>query len=57
MRSAAAALTAFSAQFSGQVLAHPGAEGNFHAHFHGLGVEHALLFAVIAGVLAFAVRK
>ena len=49
MRSAAAALTVFS----GQVLAHPGAEG----HFHGLGVEHALLFAVIAGVLAFAVRK
>ena len=49
MRSAAAALTVFS----GQVLAHPGAEG----HFHGLGVEHALLFAVIAGVLAFAARK
>ena len=49
MRSAAAALTAFS----GQVFAHPGAEG----HFHGLGVEHALLFAVIFGVLAFAVRK
>ena len=49
MRSAAAALIAFS----GEVLAHPGAEG----HFHGLGVEHVLLFAVIFGVLAFAVRK
>ena len=49
MRSAAAALTVFS----GQLLAHPGAEG----HFHGLGIEHALLFGVIAGVLAFAVRK
>ena len=49
MRSAAAALTAFS----GQVWAHPGAEG----HFHGLGAEHALLFAVIFGVLAYAVRK
>ena len=49
MRSAAAALTVFS----GQVLAHPGAEG----HLHGLGVEHALLFAVIFGMLAFAVRK
>jgi hypothetical protein len=53
MRSAAAALTVFS----GQVLAHPGAEGHFHAHFHGMGAEHALLFAVIAGLLAFAVRK
>ena len=53
MRSAAAALTVFFAQFSGQALAHPGVDG----HFHGLGVEHALLFAVIAGVLAFAVRK
>ena len=49
MRSAAAALIVFS----GQVVAHPGAEG----HFHGLGVEHALLFVVIAGLLAFAARK
>ena len=39
--------------FSGTVLAHPGAEG----HFHGLGIEHVLLFAVIFGVLAFAARK
>ena len=53
MRSAAAALTVFSAQFSGQALAHPGVEG----HFHGLGIEHFLLFAVIFGVLAFAARK
>jgi hypothetical protein len=49
MRNAAAALTLFS----GQVLAHPGTEG----HFHGLGIEHALLFAVMFGVLVFAVRK
>ena len=49
MRSAAAALTLFS----GQALAHPGTEG----HFHGLGIEHALLFAVMVGVLVFAVRK
>ena len=46
---AAAALTLFS----GQVLAHLGAEG----HFHGLGIEHALLFAVILGLLAFAVAR
>ncbi len=49
MRSAAAALMAFP----GMVLAHPGAEG----HFHGLGIEHVLLFAVFFGVLVFAVRK
>ena len=49
MHHAAAALTLFS----GQVLAHSGMEG----HFHGLGIEHALLFVVIAGLLAFAVRK
>jgi hypothetical protein len=49
MRSAAAALIAFS----GQVMAHPRTE----VHFHDLGFEHALLFAVVFGVLAFAVRK
>jgi hypothetical protein len=49
MRSAAAALTLFS----GQVLAHPGMEG----HFHGVGIEHVLLFAVMIGVMVFAVRK
>jgi hypothetical protein len=49
MRSAAAALTLFS----GQVLAHPGTEG----HFHGPGIEHFLLFAVMFGVLIFAARK
>jgi len=49
MRSAAAALTLFSAQ----VHAHPGPQG----HFHGLGIEHALLFAVMFGVLVFAARK
>ena len=49
MRSAAAALTVFSVQ----ALAHPGVEG----HFHGLGIEHFLLFLVIFGVLVFAARK
>jgi hypothetical protein len=52
MRSAAAALTAFSAQ----VLAHPG-HGAPDGHFHGWGIEHALLIAVIFGLLAFAGRK
>ena len=49
MHRAAAALTLFS----GQVLAHPGTEG----HFHDLGIEHVLLFAVIFAFLAFAVKK
>jgi hypothetical protein len=49
MRIAAAALTLIS----GQVLAHPGIEG----HLHGIGIEHVLLFAVMFGVLVFAVRK
>ena len=49
MHRAAAALIAFS----GQVFAHPGAEG----HFHGVGIEHVLLFAVISAFLAFALRK
>ena len=52
MRSAAAALIAFSAE----VFAHPG-HGALEGHFHGLGIEHALLFAVMFGVLVFAVRK
>jgi hypothetical protein len=49
MHRAAAALTLFS----GHVLAHPGAE----AHFHGVGIEHVLLFAVISAFLAFALGK
>ena len=49
MHRAAAALTLFS----GQVLAHPGAQG----HFHGAGIEHVLLFAVVLACLAFALRK
>ena len=52
MRSAAAALIVFA----GNAAAHSG-HGGQEGHFHGLGVEHALLFAVIAGVLAFAARK
>ena len=38
---------------SGNAFAHPGADG----HVHGLGIEHALLFVVIAGLLVFAIRK
>ena len=49
MRSATAALTLVP----GLVMAHPGPD----VHFHGLGIEHALLFAVMVGVLVFAVRK
>ena len=49
MHRAAAALTLFS----GRAFAHPGAEG----HFHGMGIEHALLFAAISAFLAFALRK
>ena len=52
MRSAAAALTVFSAQ----VLAHPG-HGAPDGHFHGWGAEHVLLLAVVFGILAFALRK
>ena len=52
MRRAAAALIIFS----GNVCAHPG-HGAPEGHFHGWGVEHALLFAVVFAVLAFAVKK
>ena len=54
MRSAAAAAAVIA--FSGVVLAHPG-HGALEGHFHGWGLEHALLFAAIFAVLAFAVRK
>ena len=52
MRSAAAALIAFS----GNLLAHPG-HGAAEGHFHGWGLEHALLVAVIFALMAFATRK
>ena len=52
MRRAAPALIAFY----GEVLAHPG-HGALEGHFHGWGLEHALLFAVVVFVLAFAVKK
>ena len=52
MRSAAATLIAFP----GALLAHPG-HGALEGHFHGWGLEHALLFAAIFAFLAFAVRK
>ena len=52
MRRAAAALIAFS----GEVLAHPG-HGALEGHFHGFGLEHALLLAAILAALVFAVRK
>lgn len=52
MRRAAAALIVFS----GEALAHPG-HGAAEGHFHGWGLEHALLFAVIFAVLAIAAGK
>ena len=52
MRRAAAALI----YFPGTLFAHPG-HGALEGHFHGWGLEHALLFAAIFAVLAFAVRK
>jgi hypothetical protein len=52
MRSATAALIAFSTD----VLAHPG-HGALEGHFHGWGLEHALLFGVVFAVLAFAVKN
>ena len=52
MRSAAAGLMVFA----GTVLAHPG-HGAPEGHFHGWGLEHALLFAVIFALMAFAIRK
>lgn len=38
---------------AGSALAHPAAE----THAHGLGVEHAVLFAVVFLLLVFAVKK
>ncbi len=52
MQRAAATLIAFP----GTLLAHPG-HGAFDGHFHGWGLEHALLFAVVCAVLALALRK
>lgn len=42
--------------FSGALLAHPG-HGAAEGHFHGLGLEHALLIAVVFGALAFAIKN
>ena len=52
MRSTAAALIAVSPV----AYAHPG-HGAPEGHFHGWGLEHALLFAVIFALMAFAIRK
>jgi len=52
MRSAAAALIAFA----GEALAHPG-HGAPEVHFHGWGLEHALLFAAVFAALAFAAKR
>jgi hypothetical protein len=52
MHRAAAALIIFS----GELLAHPG-HGAPEGHFHGWGLEHGLLFALVFGMLVFAVRK
>jgi hypothetical protein len=52
MRRAAAALIAYPAT----LFAHPG-HGALEGHFHGWGVEHALLVAAILAILAFAAGK
>ncbi len=52
MRSAAAALIVFA----GNALAHPG-HGAPEVHLHTWGLEHALLLAAVAGMLAYALRK
>jgi hypothetical protein len=41
---------------AGNVIAHPG-HGAPDGHFHGLGLEHALLLLAVAGFLAYALRK
>ena len=51
MRSAAAGLILFA----GNAMAHPG-HGGQEGHFHWVGVEHALLLAVICGLLWYAQR-
>ena len=52
MRSAAAALIVYA----GDILAHPG-HGAPEGHFHGWGLEHALLLAVMLAILAYAAGK
>lgn len=52
MRIAAAALIAFY----GNLFAHSG-HGAPEGHFHGLGLEHAVLLAVVLALLAYAVKK
>ena len=41
------------AVFSAEAFAHPEAE----AHVHGIGFEHVLLFAIVLGLLAYALKK
>ena len=52
MHRAAAALMAIS----GEILAHPG-HGALGWHFHGFGIEHVMLIAVVIVFLTFAVKK
>ena len=52
MRSAAAVLIAFA----GEAVAHPG-HGAPDGHFHGWGLEHGLLFAVVIIALAITAKK
>jgi hypothetical protein len=52
MHRAAAALIVFT----GEALAHPG-HGAPEGHFHGVGVEHLILFAVALLVIIFAIKK
>jgi len=41
---------------AGDVLAHPG-HGGLEGHFHGWGLEHAVLLAVFLAALFIAARK
>jgi hypothetical protein len=52
MHRAVAALIAFS----GEVLAHPG-HGAPESHFHGVGVEQLILFALVFLFLIFAIKN
>ena len=49
-------LTAAFMAFAGPAFGHPG-HGAAEVHFHGWGLEHALLLVAVIAALAFAVRK
>ena len=49
-------LIAGLSMFAGNAIAHPG-HGAVEGHFHGLGLEHGLLLALVLAFLAYAVKK